>query len=95
MRNVFVEKCYECPLACDFDEDFGNYDCEFKPQGIDKEGVNERGIRFTVTEEIPHDTVIPPDWCPLRKEGAILIQLSLDLLIEETDGKSQADQSSK
>lgn len=95
MKTVYVEKCCECPLQYDVCPDFGNYDCIYKPKGIDKEGENEDGRKYIVTEEIPANTERPPDWCPLRKEEVITIQLTMKWALEEVDGKPQTRQGSE
>ncbi|HEC72056.1 MAG: hypothetical protein ACTSW7_00950 [Candidatus Thorarchaeota archaeon] len=88
MKNIYVEKCCECPFVCCVGEDFGEYDCEFKPKGIDKEGTYEDGRKYIIAEDIPSGTEKPPDWCPLRKEEVITVQLTMKWALEEVDGKS-------
>lgn len=86
MKTFYVERCCECPFVCCVCQDFGDYDCKFKPKGIDKKGVDKNGREFIIDNYIPTDTERPPDWCPLRKEGVITVQLALKWVDEEENG---------
>jgi hypothetical protein len=95
MKVVYVEKCCNCPFRDLFSYyEWSEYDCEFAQEyGPPDKQVGPNQVESQ--SSIAADTVIPPEWCPLRKEGAILVQLSLDLMVETEDGKSQARQSSE
>jgi len=81
--NINVTKCCDCPFTI-HDYEWDEYDCFYTPQEeIDKSTKKagfEIGGKYICMPSIKNDNVIPPDWCPLRKEDH---NITLDKSLKE------------